>query len=567
MNDYKDQPEEKSPAHSLATLLDAPITRRKMMAAAAAALFMPSLYARAAGRPPKGTPPKGQIIVGFSQEPTVFNPLMANYYEADQGVGFALFSPLWRVEPDGSFTPDLATEVPSQENGGISSDGLQWKIKLRKGVKWHDGTEFTAEDVKFTLDLINNPKFRARTRQGHSLVQDITINNPYEISWKMTKAYSPYLSLLTWTFIVPKHILNTAADPNTAPFNSAPVGTGPFKWSKRTAGAGVTVVANTDYHGDGPYVERVVFNYVPDSNLLFTQFKTGSIDYAGYYGLPAQNFQEAKALPDRVVAGVANAQIEGIVFNFGKPYFQDKAVRQALYSAMNKDAIVRLVYYGIPSATESFLPRTSWAFNPNLPKQVYDIAAANKLLDQAGWVRGSDGIRTKNGVRLAFVTATVSGNPQRVQILQVIQQDWQKIGVAMTIQTMPAAVVYGDYYTKSQFDSLLAASTYGSGADPDPTARFSSVSIPVQGGNGINYYQYKNLEVDKLLQTAQASFNKAERKDAYVRIQSLIREDLAFFPIDQQSQIEGTKAKLVGFHANANVSANTWNIGSWYWEA
>lgn len=564
MKDYKDLPEKESLDHSLTTLLDTPISRRKMMAATAATLFLPSLYARAAGHPPKGTPPKGQIIVGFSQEPTVFNPLMPNL-EADQGVWFALFSTLWRVEPDGSFTPDLATEVPSQENGGISSDGLQWNIKLRKGVKWHDGTEFTAEDVKFTLGLINNPKFRARTRQGHNLVRDITITNPYEISWKMTKAYSPYLSLLTWTFIVPKHILNSAADPNTAPFNSAPVGTGPFKWGKRTAGTGVTVVANTDYHGDGPYVERVVFNYVPDSNLLFTQFKTGSIDYAGYYGLPAQNFQEAKTLPDRVVAGVANAEIEGIVFNFGKPYFQDKAVRQALYSAMNKDAIVRLVYYGIPGTTESFLPRTSWAFNPNLPKQVYDIVAANKVLDQAGWVRGSDGIRTKNGVRLAFVTATVSGNPQREQILQLIQQDWQKIGVAMTIKTMPAAVVYGDYYTKSQFDSLLAASTYGSGADPDPTARFSSASIPVQGGNGVNYYQYKNPEVDKLLQTAQASFNKTERKDIYFRVQSLIRDDLAFFPIDQQSPVEGTRAKLAGFHSNANVQSNAWNIGSWYW--
>ena len=564
MKDYEDRPATPSLTHPLANMLGEPITRRKMIAATAAGLFLPSLYARAAGRPAKGTAPKGQIIVGFSQEPTVMNPLMPNI-EADQGVWFALFSTLWRVEPDGSFTPDLATEVPSQENGGISSDGMQWTIKLRRGVKWHDGKDFTAEDVKFTLDLINNPKFKARTRQGHNLVRDITINNPSEISWKMTKAYSPYLSLLTWTFIVPKHILDTATDPNTAPFNSAPVGTGPFKWGKRTAGTGVTVEANTNYHGDGPYVERVVFNYVPDSNLLFTQFKTGSIDFAGYYGIPAQLFTEAKALPDRVVAGAANAQIEGIVLNFGKPYFRDKAVRQALYSAMNKDAIVRLVYYGIPGTTESFLPRTSWAFNPNLPKQVYDIAAANKLLDQAGWVHGSDNVRAKNGVRLAFVTASVSGNPQREQVLQLIQQDWQKIGVAMTIKTMPAAVVYGDYYTNSQFDSLLAASTYGSGADPDPTARFSSASIPAQGGSGINYYQYKNPEVDKLLQTAQASFNKSERKDIYLRVQSLIRDDLAFIPIDQQSPIEGTKAKLVGYHSNANVQSNTWNIGSWYW--
>ena len=564
MKDHRNQPGTAVPAHSLATSLDTSITRRTMITAAAATLLLPGLYARGTSRPTKGTPPKGQIIVGFSQEPTVFNPLMPNL-EADQGVWFALFNTLWRVEPDGTFTPDLATEVPSEENGGISRDGLQWKIKLRQGVKWHDGTAFTAEDVKFTLDLINKPTFRARTRQGHNLVRDITISNPYEISWRMTKPFSPYLSLLTWTFIVPKHVLNTAADPNIAPFNSAPVGTGPFKWGKRTAGTGVTVIANTAYHGDGPYVERVIFNFVPDSSLLFTQFKTGSIDFAGNYGLPAQDFPEARALPDRVVAGAAIAQIEGIAMNFGRPYFQDKAVRQALYSALNKDAIVRLVYYGIPSATESFLPRTSWAFNPNCPKQVYDIAAANGLLDQAGWLRGSAGVRAKNGVRLAFVTATASGNPQREQLLQLIQQDWQKIGAAMTIRTMPAAVVYSDYYTKSQFDSLLLSSTYGSGADPDPAARFSSTAIPVQGGNGINYYQYKNPEIDRLLQAAQASFNKAERKDIYFKIQSLIRGDLAFLPIDQQAPVEGRKTKLLGYRPNVNVQSNTWNIGSWYW--
>jgi peptide/nickel transport system substrate-binding protein len=563
MKDHKDPSEKGSPPRSL-SLLDAPLSRRKMMATTAA-LLLPSIYATAEPRPLEGSQPKGRIIVGLSQEPTVFNPLMPGI-EADHSVWFALFSTLWRVEPDGSFTPDLATEVPSLENGGISADGLQWKIKLRKGVKWHDGTEFAAEDVKFTLNLLNSPNFRARTRQGHNLVRNITINSPYEISWTMTRAYSPYLSLLTWTFIIPKHILSTAADANTAPFNSAPIGTGPFKWGNRIAGSGVTVEANAIYHGDGPYIARVIFNYVPDSNLLFTQFKTGSIDYAGYYGIPAQDFKEAKTLPDRVVVAPANSNIEGIVLNFGKPYFRDKVVRRALYSAMNKEAIVRLVYYGIPSATESFLPQTSWAFNPNLPKQVYDIVAANKLLDQTGWIRGSDGIRAKNGVRLAFLTATVSGNPQHEQVLQVIQQDWQKIGVAMTIKTMPAAVLFGDYYTKSQFDSLLVASTYGSGADPDSTARFSSSSIPIQGGNGINYSQYKNPEVDKLLQIAQASFNKSERKDVYLRIQSLIRDDLTFFPIDQQCPIEGRKAKLIGYRSNVNVLSNTWNIGSWYWE-
>jgi len=168
---------------------------------------------------------------------------------------------------------------------------------------------------------------------------------------------------------------------------------------------------------------------------------------------------------------------------------------------------------------------------------------------------------------LEFNVATVSGDPQREQILQLLQQDWQKIGIAMQIKTMPAAVIFGDYYTKSQFDCFLISTTYGTGADPDPTQRFSSLAIPVQGGSGTNYFQYKNPEVDRLLQAAQTSFKLEERKAAYLQIQSVIRENFVMLPIFQSGPVEGTKAKLKGFHSNPNVSSNCWNIGSWYWEA
>ena len=238
-----------------------------------------------------------------------------------------------------------------------------------------------------------------------------------------------------------------------------------------------------------------------------------------------------------------------------------------MYFGLNKTALIDLVYYGIPTEAESFLPMSSWAFNPDLPKHVFDLAAANKVLDEAGWTKGADGVRTKGDLRLRFTVATVAGVPEREQILQLIQQDWQKIGIAMQIRTMPSAVVYGDYYTKSQFDCLLAASTYGTGADPDPTQRFSSTAIPVQGGSGANYYQYKNPEVDRLLQVGQTSFKREERKAAYYKIQSLIREDLAFLPICNPKPVEGTKAKLTGFRSNPNYQSNCWNVGSWRWKA
>ncbi len=152
--------------------------------AGAAGLVRPGLVLGQAASAKPPAQPTGQVVVGISQEPTVFNPLML-HIEVDEGVYFNIFSPLWSVAPDGSLVPELAAEVPTVANGGLSEDGLNWRVKLRDNVKWHDGEPFTAEDVKYTLDLINNPDFRAGRRAGHELVRDIKVVSPTEITWRM----------------------------------------------------------------------------------------------------------------------------------------------------------------------------------------------------------------------------------------------------------------------------------------------------------------------------------------------------------------------------------------------
>ena len=136
--------------------------------------------------------PKGQIVIGFSQEPTVFNPLMPAY-RSRSGRALEPVQPALGRRCEGQFHAATCAEVPTVENGGISADGLNWRVKLRPGVKWHDGAPFTADDVKFTLDLINNKDFRANRRTGHELVRDIKVVSPTEITWRMEKVYAPYL--------------------------------------------------------------------------------------------------------------------------------------------------------------------------------------------------------------------------------------------------------------------------------------------------------------------------------------------------------------------------------------
>jgi len=544
------------------------IHRRQVLGLGAGAIAAASgfgAHAQTGGKPvpPPPSKPTGQIVVGLYQEPTAFNPLMPGI-EVDEDVWMQIFNTMWVADPKGNLIPDLAAEIPSEANGGISEGGLAWKVKLRDGVTWHDGAPFTAEDVKYTLELINTPSFKARTRIGHALVKDIKVTGKNEISWRMERAYAPYLALLSNTYIVPKHILEKASDPNTAPFNNAPVGTGPFKWDKRTPGDNISLVANEKFHGKGPYLERAILKYIPDKTALYAQFRTGQIDIT-IGGFPENFYQEATKLQGRKVQLVPNASLEIVMPNLEHPALKDKAVRQALYASINKQAIIDAIYYGLHKPTESFSPQESWAYDPNLPKQEYNIAKANKILDEAGWKRSGSGPRVKDGVPLEFAISTTTGAALREQCQQLMQQDWQQIGANVKINNMPGAVLFGEFYTRSKFESLIVGTAFRTVIDPDPAARFASDAIPAKTGNGANQMQWQNAEVDKLLRAGQETFDQAKRKEIYWKLQEIAREELPILPLFQYVVVEGYKEGLIGYEPNVNARHNTWNMGSWYW--
>jgi peptide/nickel transport system substrate-binding protein len=530
----------------------------------AAGFIAPNLLGKSAFARTSAAKPTGRVIVGLGQEPTVFNPLMV-HIEVDDGVHFSVFDALFRVDPQGVIQPNLAVEVPNQKNGGISEDGLKWRIRLRDDARWHDGKPFSAEDVKFTLELITNPNFRSWRTAGHALVRDITVISPTEISWRMEEAFAPYLSFLTETFIVPKHILEKEANPNTAAFNQAPVGTGPFKWGQRVAGDHLELVANADYFGEGPHIERLVFKYIPDLTVLYTQFKSGDVDLVGQPYITADHYGEAKSLPNRVVTLIPKTSFESFYLNLERPQFKEPAVREALYAAIDKESIIQGLYYGVPTPTETFMPRQSFYFNANLPVHEFNLKRAGQILDKAGWAPGADGIRTKNGVRLSFANSTTSGDPLREQVQQFLQQTFAQLGIEMKISNLPAAVMWGEFWMQSQFDSVIVGSSYLIGADPDVTNRLHSRSIGAKGGRGSNNAQYANPEVDALLDKGARTFDSESRRAIYQRIQELVRRDLPFLPLYQVNAVQGTKKGISGVVPNGNTRTESWNALAWYW--
>jgi len=505
---------------------------------------------------------KGQLTVGFSQEPTVFNPHMP-HIEVDEGIHFSIFDPLFYVDEKGAFVAALAAEVPTVENGGISADGLNWKVKLRDDVKWHDGKPFTAEDVKFTLELLVDPNFRSWRETGHEFVRDLTVVSPTEITWKMEKPFAPYPSILASTFITPKHLLGAEADRNTAAYNNAPVGTGAFKWKERVAGDYILLDANIDYFGDGPHIERLVYKYVPDLNVMYTQFKTGDIDVVGLQWITPDHYDEAKDLAGKVVNVVPGSTIESLSFNMERPQFKEPAVREALYAAIDKQSIIEALYYGLPTPTESYVPQQSFYYNPDLPKHEYSIEKAKKLLDDAGWAPGADGIRAKDGVKLAFTCSTTAGNHIREQVQQYMQQSFKDIGVEMTISNLPPAVMWGDYWMLSKFDSVIVGLDFLTGPDPDTSDFFRSTSSAAKGGSGQNTWQFVNKDVDDLLAKGGSLFVPEERKAVYLKIQEIMRKELPLLPLFQYATVRGHKQGVENVKPNVNNRIDTWNVATW----
>jgi len=508
--------------------------------------------------------PKGQVIIGHSQEPTVFNPHLL-HIEVDDGIHFAVFDPLFNIDTDGNFFPVLAKEVPTVANGGISADGLNWKITLRDDVRWHDGRPFTAEDVKFTLELLVDKEFRSWRTTGHEHVRDLTVVSPSEITWRMAKPFAPYFSILASTFIVPKHAFDGVADKNTAPFNNAPIGTGAFKFKTRVAGSYIELEANADYFGEGPYLERIIYRYIPDLTVLYTQFKSGEIDVTGIQAITADHYDEAKDLPGKRVEVAYASTVECFGLNLSKPWFKELPVREALYHALDKATIIDAIYYGLPKPSESYLPSQFPWYHPDLPRHEYNLEKARALLDAAGWKPGRDGVREKDGVRLSFSNSTTSGNHLREQAQQFVQQSFRDIGVEMTIRNLPAAVMWGEYWMMSQYDTCFVGATYVAGSDPDASDYFHSSSIGMKGGSGQNTFVYESKVVDDLFEEGGRVFDLDARRAIYRKVQETIRNDLPMLPLFQYAIAFGHQANLQGFAPNVNNRIETWNVNQWRW--
>jgi peptide/nickel transport system substrate-binding protein len=505
------------------------------------------------------------IEVGFADAKTN-NPILSNDNVSTLRTGIQ-FNPLIGINPDTALPyGDLATEVPTRENGGISQDGLTYTFKLRNDVKWHDGTQFTAKDVVFTYKVMLDPASTSpRTAQLTERIESVSNPDDYTVVFKLKKIVAPFLVSDCIYGIIPQHILGNVpvADIKSHPFSlgdpKASIGTGPFKMQEWKKDDTATLVKNPTYFRGEPALDRYVFRVVKDSTAVVASLKTNESDWGAVSSTFYEEMKKQQNL-NTVVYDTYSFEFSGFQLDQSKTtIFQDKKVRQALTYALDRDAMVQAVYNGLGVTAKGTMPTLSFAYQPDKMKinYTYDTKKAEQLLDEAGWVKGPDGIRAKDGKKLQFTLWVNAGNKNREALVTVMQQQWKAIGVDAT----PKTEEWNAYLTRitetRDFEMFMVG--FGWTVDPDQSSMWNSKNLPP---GGFNIMSYKNPEVDRLLESALTELDVEKRKQLYVDMQNILLDEMPAIILVFPQAVGSVNKRLHNCYPNA--VAIRWNIHTWW---
>jgi peptide/nickel transport system substrate-binding protein len=494
----------------------------------------------------------GKLIEGLISDiaSTPFNTLNSGDTASTQAITLT-FDGLLGISANGDNIPMLASALPT-----VSADSLTFTFKLRPNLKWSDGKPLTADDVVFTYGLMFLPEtkdFVSRYRSDlEGYLQSVTATDPQTVVFKFSKVQASFLDSHCRRGILPKSILGSVAPKalNTHDYFSNPtVTSGVFKFVKWDKGQQVVFSRNDNYWAGPSNLDQYIYKIVSDAVVLAQQLKTGEIDV----GQPdPSQWDNLKTVPTITTKEFVRPSFVYYLFNLDPSrasfaLFSDKNVRKALHMALDRIAMAKAVYFGLATPAESVQVPISWAYNPNVtPKYKYDKALASKMLDDAGWVKGSDGIRSKNGVRFSFEINTNSGNKVREALIQVMQQQWKEIGVEATPRPILFQTLVTQLRSTHTFQVILLGIA-NSDTDPDQTSLWTSKGI---GSGGLNGMQYKNPEVDRLMAEALTTTDRAKRKPLYFQIQNILADELPapilFYP---------------SFAWGINKRVQNWNVG------
>lgn len=530
----------------------------------------------------------GPLKILLWQAPTLLNPHFASGTK-DQIAGRIFFEPLAGWDKEGNLTPQLAAEVPTRANGGLSADGTVVTWKLKQGVKWHDGKPFTADDVVFTWEYAADPATAAYTTGSYTNIKVEKVDDhTVKVIFKEPTPFwaDPFVGVVGQ--ILPKHHFGEykGAKSREAPANLKPVGTGPYKFVDFKPGDILTGVRNEDYHvKNQPHFDTIEVKGGGDAvSAARAVLQTGEFDYAWNLQVEDEVLKKMETGGRGKVSAVASGDIEFIILNTTDPWTEvdgerssvktkhptlsDPKVREAINLLIDRDSIQKFIYGRGGTATASFVNEPK-QFKSQKLKYEFNIEKANKILDEAGYKKGSDGIREKDGKKLKYVYQT-SINAPRQKTQAIIKQACQKVGIDLELKSVTASVFFSsdvanpDTYTKLYVDMEMYTTTQ---PQPDPE-RFLNQFVSWEIANkenkwlGRNVSRYSDPEADKAYKAAQKELDPAKRAALLIKVNEIFCEANVILPLLSRTRVAASVTNLMHDHSGWDV--DTWNVAAWY---
>jgi peptide/nickel transport system substrate-binding protein len=547
------------------------------------------------------------LVVALGSEP---DRLYNSTSDAALLVSNLVYDPLVELDDQMQPYPVLAADIPTPDKGLVQITGtganrrLEVTMPLRQGVTWSDGEPFTADDVIYMWQLMMNPDAGFDTEVEGKIrnvdrVDDHTVRFVY-LSANEARALDPdrykdqgdnpvvdplyRFGLYDAPAIYPSHILRRIVgdDPRhtkqvaslvTSTLATQPVGTGPYILASWKAGSALTFAARADelpQRLSRPRIDSITFRIQPDKNASLSQLSASEVQLVTHDGLDATDAPVLDTLPGVQAHYVPGEAWEQLTFNFDTPALADPAVRRAMALAIDRPQLNRMILAGKGVVPSSQLPTWSWAFDPDVPALEPEPAQAQQVLDQAGWGRGTDGVRQKGGRRLSFTLVTPGGS-FRGPLLAAIKNQLTQVGIDVQVQSVSSTSVFDtspsspQALVARQFDLAEFAwvSAYDPGADQAYTLHSRNVPTPDSAYRGGNYGGYRSPRSDQLLDYVQFSLDDGGRRAAFGELQQLWQKDLPVLPLLLRPLTSAASTSLQNYKPTPAPQGETWNVEQW----
>ena len=522
--------------------------------------------------------PGGTLVFAAEQYPLCLNFVTSCYSASWMHyiTTLEVLPQLLIYDEENDYAPGIVTEIPTLDNGGLTESPFTVSYEIEEAAVWEDGSPITGNDVKFTLDaLIQSAQSIFSSGPGYDKITEVMIDseNPKKFTLVFSEPFAPWRDL----FGGGTYVLKAAAfggNPEVSDkMQTDLAGICGNAWCLESFSESEAVLVRNDaYWGDKALLDKIVFRKMAEQPAEINAFRTGEIQ--AFYPQPTTELvEQIGAIPGGELGVKGGTVFEGLWLNLDKPPLNEMPVREALLLGLNRQEAIDVIVK--PIQDDATVNHCSWStpdvaggkWCPEVMETEQDVEAANKLLDDAGWARGSDGIRAKGGQRLTIPVATTAGNVGREQFQQILQASAKEIGIDLTADNADATTLFQTRLPARDFTIGMFAQV----ATPDPTvtSSLSSDQIPSAGSpDGQNYYGVNDPRLDELLTASDSDVDEEARIETFQEINEFLREIVMVVPLYAKPQILVYNSDRLGgnFDFNAGQAGFAHNLKTWFFK-